>query len=69
MALIKQSKCWDCANSTNGGCDWSYDLTPVDGWIAEYNAEKESYCVIDCPEFVRDSYEYGLKRIEKEKQT
>lgn len=57
--------CWDCANYC-GGCSWSRNFTPVEGWSANlhrsdrYNHGKligvtESYEVISCPEFVSDS--------------
>ena len=63
--------CWDCANSTNGGCCWSREFIPVDGWEAipdriKINANRADYedtwCVVKCPEFVRDAYDFGLRR-------
>jgi len=67
--------CWDCANAL-GGCSWSKSFTPVEGWTAirhkrRYNNDKnegrldcDSYKVIDCPEFIRDSYmEIGKQKI------
>lgn len=60
------TKCWDCIKSTNGGCSWSEKLQPVDGWVAIRNEEKESYHVIECPEFERDTYGSGMYRIEQE---
>ena len=48
----KLTLCLDCANATNGGCNWSRSLIPVDGWTAY--KDKVSYLVIDCPEFISD---------------
>ena len=67
MFTTLHTKCWDCANSTNSGCSWSDKFIPVDGWIAERNEEKDSYRVIDCPEFKRDSFGYGSERMTRRK--
>ena len=56
--------CWDCANSTNDGCNWSHNLEPVEGWVAEKG--KEGYIVMECPEFIRNSYNFGMKRLKKD---
>lgn len=54
------TKCWTCKNACNGGCSWSRDFIPVDGWKAEKtfipgNGEfAESYNIIDCPEYKAD---------------
>ena len=70
------TKCWDCAKAT-GGCSWSNSFEPVKGWVAvptkvkihksknpteEMIRDNSSYVVIDCPEFLRDAYNNGLKR-------
>lgn len=53
------TKCWTCKNACNGGCSWSMDFIPVNGWKAEKtfipsNGEfAESYHVISCPEYKR----------------
>jgi len=54
--------CWDCENCT-GGCAWSRNFEPVEGWTVRETAEptwigkvqKMIPCitVVDCPEFVR----------------
>ena len=53
------------------GCSWSREFIPVDGWEAvpdriKINANRADYedtwCVVKCPEFVRDAYDFGLKR-------
>lgn len=62
--------CWDCAKAVNG-CAWSKHGIPVKGWNAERHdirnsktdAWTESYSVIECPEFVRDSWGNGAKRL------
>ena len=59
----KSTLCWDCANYDDG-CSWSRDFTPVKGWNAYKTKGNcyDSYCVVECPEFVRDSVNYGLQR-------
>ena len=50
--------CWTCQNSC-GGCNWSREFKPVDGWEAEKtilisNGEyADSYRIISCPEYKR----------------
>ena len=62
--------CWDCAKAC-GGCSWSAELKPVEGWVAEETkvatkADKflESCRVVSCPEFQRDSWWHGQYRKE-----
>lgn len=66
--------CWDCAKATNSGCSWSDDFTPVEGWTARklegrvYHGGQtidETYLILDCPEFVRNSYGFGQYRMNK----
>lgn len=51
----KEALCWTCQNAC-GGCSWSRNLIPVEGWKAKeiknasYSVIK-SYKVIECPEF------------------
>jgi hypothetical protein len=58
----RRTKCWICKNAF-GGCSWSREFKPVEGWTAERNDMKvhnrwdESYIVDDCPEFVPDGRE------------
>lgn len=48
------SKCWDCKNFA-GGCSWSKEGKPVEGWTAEFsNKSIKSYRVVDCPLFEPD---------------
>lgn len=55
----KETLCWDCKRCF-GGCSWSREFIPVNGWIAEKthipsNGEyAASYKVIDCPEYRKD---------------
>ena len=62
------SKCWSCKNFA-GGCSWSRDGKPVEGWTAEFsNKTTKSYRVIDCPLFKSDDGlvdldEYGTIRL------
>lgn len=53
--------CWDCAKSC-GGCSWSRDFIPVDGWKAaptsKHNANRvgtESYQIEYCPEYEKET--------------
>lgn len=61
------SICWDCHKAT-GGCRWSEDHKPVKGWTAKpiqrdiYGGTYKSYVVLECPEFERDAWRYGLVR-------
>lgn len=53
--------CFFCKNAC-GGCSWSRNFTPVEGWTAKMVIRKgiihERYCktydIISCPEFVYD---------------
>lgn len=47
-----KSKCWDCKNFC-GGCSWSKEFKPIDGWTADFVGTKSTkgYKVIDCPLF------------------
>lgn len=65
--LYTQSLCWSCANAVpdkygKHGCAWSRHFKPVEGWDAQetrmYSGKEgknsvQSYCVRQCPEFVR----------------
>ena len=48
-----ETLCWQCDKSCTGGCSWSKDFVPVNGWVAEKNEKRGSYSVITCPEFVK----------------
>lgn len=49
--------CWTCRNAC-GGCSWSREFQPVEGWTAEKtvipsNGEyAESYRIVKCPEYI-----------------
>ena len=65
--VYAQSLCWSCANavpdkSGKRGCAWSRSFKPIKGWDAQetrlYGGDSSkrfqiSYCVRQCPEFVR----------------
>lgn len=64
-----KSICWDCENATNANsCSWTESFEPVRGWsakntlIGRAGAQTESYCVLECPKFKRNSYNYGIDR-------
>lgn len=51
--------CWECKNAL-GGCSWSKNFKPVNGWEAEktylrsnHKIGGESYKVINCPEYTK----------------
>ena len=50
----EETKCISCGNAC-GGCSWSVDFTPVDGWDAVPTTSRThgvtSYRVIDCPRY------------------
>ena len=54
-----ESLCWNCKNCF-GGCSWSKDFAPVEGWKATetyipMNGEHaQSYKVIECPQYIID---------------
>ena len=66
--------CWDCRNAANPFvCSWARDLTPVEGWNAykvtyvidgKYN--DCTYCVEECPHFIRDEKRESVIMVEKE---
>ena len=64
MAQYVHTLCWDCKNSAYYGCDWAREVIPVKGWEAEQT--KNGYLVTKCPEFVRDSWDFGNYRDEEE---
>lgn len=69
MAMVtKFTLCWDCQRAVEKSCRWSKSFKPVPGWDAEEHKMKDvpgsTYCVKECPMFVRDAYNHGLKRME-----
>lgn len=50
---MRETRCVYCANATNGGCCWSENLEPVEGWRAL--TTRQGYMVLECPEYVPDS--------------
>lgn len=58
----KDTLCWDCLKC-EGGCSWSRDFIPVEGWDAtddsryDHGHLVEKYVVKSCPEF-----KYGHNR-------
>ena len=58
--LESRQPCWECAKACNGGCSWSADFTPVEGWTAEETVDcsgATSYMILECPEFVKEDRE------------
>lgn len=62
MQRVNTNICFECANAC-GGCSWSRDFEPVEGWTATPTKVKvcyvrkkvweDTYKIDDCPEFVR----------------
>lgn len=56
----KFQPCWTCQNACNGGCSWSREFKPVDGWkaiptyIQENGEHANSYKIIYCPEYEKE---------------
>lgn len=64
--MVNETICWNCARAI-GKCSWSARLQPVKGWTAtEYKATSSrpytTYVVKECPGFIRDAFNGGLKR-------
>ena len=56
-----EQPCWDCKNAC-GGCSWSKNFTPVNGWVVEKvpfksglldNSNDYTYKIFECPEFTK----------------
>jgi hypothetical protein len=58
--------CWSCKYAT-GGCSWTLDFTPVEGWTATKTTlasdNNESYKVQECPHYQFDKDEVIPKQI------
>lgn len=67
--IQSQTLCWCCSRAV-GHCSWSADLVPVKGWVAKPVVKQTmtSYIVMQCPLFDRDSTNYGLRRLPREKE-
>ena len=55
MVSENASLCWRCDRACRNQCSWASDFIPVKGWNAELikHETMQSYCVYECPEFVR----------------
>lgn len=62
-------KCWHCKNITT--CDWGKYGKPVEGWKARKvkkrlgHEYKETYDIIDCPEFETGETETNIQNYDK----
>lgn len=66
MPAVQDTLCWSCSKAVRE-CPWSDLFEPVPGWVAEkttietnHGHCKDSYRVIECPEYAPDS---ALSRI------
>ena len=50
-----ETLCILCAHSCVNQCCWADEQKPVPGWVAE--STRLGYIVIQCPEYVKDTYE------------
>lgn len=54
-----EQPCWTCKKAC-GGCSWSKNLTPIEGWVAlpvkiKYGSVPDiTYQIIECPEYERE---------------
>ena len=61
-----RSICWDCERAC-AGCSWSRRFKPVPGWnalpakLVQRDGPVSTYIVLECPQFKRDAYNYGMK--------
>ena len=60
--------CWTCLNCV-GGCSWSIEFKPVEGWTAvpdimtrQVGDDIHTYKVYDCPNYERMYNEQKAKR-------
>lgn len=65
--------CWSCAKAC-GGCSWSREFKPIDGWDAIPTKIRipdddggarycDSFKITACPQYVADSKEGGMERL------
>lgn len=64
----RETLCWKCQKAVLG-CSWARNYKPIPGWEAEKTKIRnnpyvpeiwiESYCVIKCPEYEKDSPKPG----------
>lgn len=65
--------CWSCAKAC-GGCSWSKDFKPIDGWDAIPTKIRipdddggaryvDSFKITACPQYIADSKEGGMERL------
>lgn len=54
---FKPQLCWTCQKAV-GGCSWSDEFNPVDGWEAikvnRTESKSSGYYITKCPEFIED---------------
>lgn len=60
QTAVSKQLCWTCQRAT-GGCSWSDNLQPVEGWTAKPSIIRDSgmveiptYSISDCPLYVQD---------------
>ena len=63
MEEARDTLCVFCANACNGGCSWSENLEPVDGWSAEKTAH--GYLVFRCPKFAEETKDNQPKKFDR----
>lgn len=57
---VSMQPCWTCKNACNGGCSWSREGKPVNGWTAEKsylpsnNIHANTYKIISCSQYKPD---------------
>ena len=54
--------CLTCEKACKGGCNWADRLEPVHGWKVQQEEGMMSLTVIECPEFVKDSWRRNRAR-------
>lgn len=63
MAFKNEQLCWTCQNARADKCCWMQDLTPVEGWDADWvdeavfksgHVRPATYHIRKCPNYVQD---------------
>lgn len=68
---MKEQPCWTCTKAC-GGCSWSKNLTPIEGWKAEkvyFNTYRQdtstdyTYQISYCPEYEKEVKKNANRKI------
>lgn len=57
MIETTDTLCISCSKACNGGCSWSEELAPVDGW--ETKEAGKGINIVACPKYAKDDCHRG----------